>query len=371
MSEQATKRTPLFEQHKAAGGKLVPFAGYQLPIQYEGIVREHQAVRTAAGLFDVSHMGELRVSGHGAVAFVDYVVTGDLRSVAVGQAMYCCACNERGGILDDLIVYKHADDDILIVCNASNHEKILAHLTRLAPQFSGVTIEDESDRTALLALQGPRALQILERADAGLSDLSRTLRSFRFVTEAVCGAKATIARTGYTGEDGVEIFCAAEDAAAIWKKLLAAGKSSGLLPAGLGARDTLRLEARLSLYGNELDEQTTPLEAGLAWVVKLHKPNFMGKAALQTQADQGVERRIAGVVVTGRGVARKGYPVKTADGRRVGAVTSGCPSPSLGKPIALCMLEAGKSELGTQLLVDCRGKDIPAEVVKLPFYRRK
>lgn len=370
MSAQATKTTPLIDLHKALGGKLVPFAGYQLPIQYKGISAEHHAVRNAAGLFDVSHMGELRVRGHRAVDFVNHIVTGDLKAISVGQAMYCCACNERGGILDDLIVYKHADDEILIVCNASNRDKITAHVTSLAAGVEGVSVVDESEETALIALQGPRAFEVLSRADPSLAELSQELRAFHFLRTRVCGIESTVARTGYTGEDGVEIFCPSADSPALFERLLAAGAAVGLMPAGLGARDTLRLEARLSLYGNELSEETTPLEAGLGWVVKFHKPDFFGKTALQKQAEQGVPRRIIGIEVTGRGVARHGYPVKTQAGEPIGVVTSGCPSPTLGKPIALCLVASHISEIGTQLLVDCRGKDIPAEVVKLPFYRR-
>ncbi len=370
MSDSAPRKTPLWAQHEKLGGRLVPFAGYLLPIQYSGIVKEHNAVRTTAGLFDVSHMGQIRASGHGAVDFVDQLVTNDLRAISVSQAMYCCACNEQGGILDDLICYKHADDDVLIVCNASNRAKIWEHINQAAKEFPKVTVEDESEQTALLALQGPRAFEILTRADPSLTELDKELRTFHFWQGNFCEKQATIARTGYTGEDGVEIFCHSEDAEVLWVHLQDAGKTSGLAPAGLGARDTLRLEARLSLYGNELDEETTPLEAGLAWTVKLHKDNFRGQAALARQAEEGIKRRIVGFEMQGRAAARHGYPVVDAQGTALGQVTSGCPSPTLGKPIGLAMVPIEMTEIGTELRIDCRGKPAMATVVKTPFYRR-
>lgn len=366
----AALSTPLTDRHISLGAKMVPFAGYSMPIQYAGIVAEHKAVRSAAGLFDVCHMGEIRVRGAEASKFVNHLVTNDLSRIAVGQAMYTCACREGGGIVDDLIIYKHADDDILIVCNASNRAKFLQHLGERADGTPGIRYEDESDRTGLLALQGPHALDVLGSADAGLERIATDLRPFRFTEASLAGCRVTIARTGYTGEDGVELFCRNEDALTIFDRLLEAGKPHGLVPTGLGCRDTLRLEARLSLYGNELDEQTNPLEAGLGWTVKLDKGDFVGKAALLKAEDEGLKKRLVGFEVTARGSARSGYALLDSSGKHVGRCTSGGPSPTLGKPIGLGYLPPDMTEIGTEFLVDCRGKHLPAVVVKTPFYKR-
>jgi aminomethyltransferase len=344
-----------------------------MPIQYEGIVAEHKAVREAAGLFDVSHMGELRLRGPRAVAFVDGLVTNALERAAVGQALYTCCCNAEGTILDDLILYKHAADDVLIVCNASNRDKIVSHFRAHAEGAPGVTLTDESDATGLIALQGPKALDILDRAGCSLAPTAQKLSSFRFAQATVAGLTVTVARTGYTGEDGVEIFCDEKDAPALWDALVAAGASHGLRPAGLGARDTLRLESRLSLYGNDIDETTNPLEAGLGWTVKLDKPDFLGKQALLTVQEKGLERRLVGFEMTGRGVARHGYPLLRAGepaSKPVGICTSGGPAPTVGKNIGLGYLPVELSEVGTTFDVDCRGKSVSAVVVKTPFYKR-
>lgn len=361
---EAPRRTPLYDEHKALGARLVPFAGYEMPIQYAGISAEHQAVRTRVGLFDVSHMGELELSGEHAAAVVNYLVTNDLDRIDVGQAMYTCCCNLGGTILDDLIVYKRSPDDILVVCNASNREKIVAHFKAAAEGHCD--FRDVSDELALIAVQGPRALSVLGAMGASLSDI----KPFRFRTQELGGSQVTLARTGYTGEDGAEIFVAADKAAALWRALLAAGKDAGIAAAGLGARDTLRLEARLSLYGNDIDETTNPLEAGLGWTVKLDADDFMGKAALIRVKEQGVTRKMVGFEMTGRGIARHGYPLLDTKGTAVGICTSGSPSPTLGKSIGLGYLPPELSEVGTPFLVDCRGKQIEAVVVKTPFYRR-
>jgi aminomethyltransferase len=360
------RRTPVHAEHVRLGARLVPFAGWEMPIQYSGISEEHQAVRQRAGLFDVSHMGEILVSGPGAIALVDNLVTGDVTRVKNGQALYTCACNERGTILDDLIVYRRGDSEILIVCNASNRDKIAAHVSSLATPTAQV--RDVSDDYALLALQGPKAFEVLSAigTDRPFSELP----SFQFQNGQVGGVKCTVARTGYTGEDGVELFVAPNDAARLFAALLEAGAPQGIAPIGLGARDTLRLEARLSLYGNEIDETTNPLEAGLGWIVKLEKPNFIGKAALLAVRDAGLTRRIVGFEMTGRGIARHGYPLWDTSGKPVGVCTSGGPSPTLGKSIGLGYLPLGMAEVGTQFQVDCRGKGIPAVVVRTPFYRR-
>lgn len=364
------KKTPLTDRHLALGAKMVPFAGYSMPIQYQGLVSEHQAVRTAAGLFDVCHMGEIRIRGGQAAQFVDRLVTNDLSRVALGQAMYTCACRESGGIVDDLIIYKHADDDVLIVCNASNREKFWQHLSEQASSRSALSLTDESEDTGLIALQGPHALAVLALAGPDLDSVASQLRPFRFRQATLAGKSVTIARTGYTGEDGVEIFAQSDDALAVWDGLLEAGQGHGLVPAGLGCRDTLRLEARLSLYGNELTEETNPLEAGLGWTVKLDKPEFLGKAALVAARDRGLPRLLAGFEVTGRGSARAGYPLLTREGRAVGVCTSGGPSPTLGKAIGLGYLPPEMCEIGTEFLVDSRGKQLEARVVRTPFYRR-
>ncbi len=369
-SPDELNKTPLFEQHVSLGAKMVPFSGYSMPIQYQGIVAEHKAVREACGLFDVCHMGEIHITGPNAHAFVDGLVTNDLSRVALGQAMYTCACRESGGIVDDLIVYKHAQDDILIVCNASNRAKFWAHLQEQAQGKDGLTLVDESDETGLIALQGPKALLTLEESDDNLKGLSETLKTFRFEKTTLGGAPVTIARTGYTGEDGVEIFCQNEDAPRIWQRLMAAGEPHGIVAAGLGARDTLRLEARLSLYGNELSEEINPLEAGLGWTVKLDSGDFLGKAALERIKAEGLTRRIVGFEVTGRGSARAGYALLDSAGKNVGVCTSGGPSPTLGRPIGLGYLPVEMSGVGTEFLVDARGKQLAAKVVKTPFYKR-
>ncbi len=357
--------TPLLERHRALGARLVPFAGYEMPIQYSGIVAEHQAVRERAGLFDVSHMGELRVTGSAALSEVNHLITNDLTRTADGQALYTCCLQEDGGILDDLIVYRAAEDDLLIVCNASNYEKILAHVSQ---QLKRATLSDETASTALIALQGPRALQIL--SDASLSVDPSVIRPFRFQRAELSGVEVTVARTGYTGEDGVELFCAAAGATRLWDALMDAGAPHGLLPCGLGARDTLRLEARLSLYGNELSEATNPLEAGLGWTVKLDKPDFIGKAALTALQAEQPRRALVGFECTSRGIARGGYPVMQA-GAQVGVVTSGGPAPTLGKNIGLAYVPPSLSAIGSALSVDARGRLVDAVVVKTPFYKRQ
>jgi aminomethyltransferase len=345
----------------------VPFGGWDMPVEYSGIVNEHMAVRERAGLFDVSHMGELQLRGERALELVNSLITNDIARAVDGQATYTCCCNERGTVLDDLIVYRRAHDELIVVCNASNRDKISAHFAAAA---RGVCeFEDISDKTALLALQGPEALAVLNRAGVSI-DLG-SLKTFRFESGKVAGIRCVIARTGYTGEDGVELFCAWDDAVSLWDALLRAGSESGIEPIGLGARDTLRLDARLSLYGNEIDESINPLEAGLGWVVKLDKPNFIGKAALIAIKERGLPRILVGFEMTGRGIARHGYPLCDSAGQEFGHCTSGGPSPTLGKSIGLGYVPLASSAIGSELLVDCRGKKIPARIVKTPFYKRK
>jgi len=360
-------RTSLYEEHKRLGGRLVTFAGWEMPVQYKGIVDEHRAVRTAAGLFDVSHMGEIELKGEHAAAVVDYLVTGDAAGMQDARALYTCACNERGTILDDLIVYRHARDAFLIVCNAGNRDKISEHFRKAAENHC--QFDDRSNEIALLALQGPRAIEILGLAGKQAAACA-DLKSFQFRDAVVANVQTTVARTGYTGEDGVEIFCASTDAPHVFRTLLELGRDKGIEPVGLGARDTLRLEARLALYGNDIDETTNPLEAGLGWIVKLAKPMFVGKEVLVTLSQNGTGRKLVGFEMTGRGIARHAYPLLDAAGNAVGICTSGGPSPTLGKSIGLGYLPIALGEVGTTFQVDCRGKAVSAVVVKTPFYKR-
>jgi aminomethyltransferase len=370
MNQAATelKKTPLNSVHRRLGAKMVDFGGWDMPVQYSGILEEHNTVRNAVGLFDVSHMGELRVTGASALAAVNTLITNDLSKAEDGQAVYTCCCNAGGTILDDLIVYRRSEREILVVCNASNRPKISAHFQQALQ--GRADFRDESDETALIAVQGPRALELLRLA--GSSFDPTTLRSFRFADGSVAGVEATIARTGYTGEDGVELFCQNAGAARLFAALLDAGASLGVEPIGLGARDTLRLEARLSLYGNEIDETTNPIEAGLSWTVKLDKTGgFLGDEALRKVKAEGVKRSIVGFEMVGRGIARHGYPLLSTSGEPIGICTSGGPSPTLGKSIGLGYVPTALTAIDTPLLVDCRGKSIEAKVAKTPFYKRK
>jgi glycine cleavage system T protein (aminomethyltransferase) len=368
VSTETLLRTPLHGEHVALGAKMVPFAGWEMPIHYPtGIVNEHRAVRGGAGLFDLSHMGEVFLRGKGAGAAADRLVSSDIAGLAVGQARYGLLCNERGTIVDDVIVYRTEAETYMIVINASNVSKDVEHMRRHVP--GDVAFEDASMDTALIAIQGPRASVIL----ASVTDLEvreatvEDLAAFGVSPARVAGARATVARTGYTGEDGFEVFVPWDRATGVWSRMLAAGASVGLLPIGLGARDTLRLEARFSLYGNEIDETTDPIEAGLGWTCKLDK-DFVGRDAIARAKEQGPKRRIAGLVVDG-GVARHGHPV-VHGGAEVGVVTSGTFGPTVGKNIALAYVPVALAKSGTALAVRIRDRDVPATVVKLPFYIR-
>ena len=367
-SDTPLRRTSLYDLHVKWGGRMVPFAGYEMPVQYTGIVPEHNACRNAAGLFDVSHMGQIEMSGEYAAHVVDFLVTNDVARLKDGQAAYTCCCNEQGTILDDLIVYRAAQERFLIVCNASNRDKITAVFEKAAKDHC--EYRDISDATALLALQGPKAFDILARCGADAATLHE-LAPFTFRDAIVCNVRTTVARTGYTGEDGVEIFCPWNEAPQLAAMLMELGKDLGLVPVGLGARDTLRLEARLSLYGNEIDETTNPIEAGLGWTVKLDKPMFVGKDTLLAVKAAPGPRKLVGFEMVGKGIARHGYPLKSPDGAVVGTCTSGSPGPTVGKNIGLGYLPNELSSVGSKFVVDCRGKDIEAVVVKTPFYKRK
>jgi aminomethyltransferase len=362
MTDTGLRRTPLYDRHVALGAKMVPFAGWEMPIQYAGIVAEHRAVRGGAGLFDLSHMGEFFFEGAGAQAFLDRMISSDIAGLEVGHARYGLLTNEKGTIVDDVIVYRVAAERFMVVANAANIEKDAAHVRRHVP--GGVRFDDQSDATALIAPQGPRAAKILSRAaDMNVDDLI----AFGVAATKVAGASATVARTGYTGEDGFEVFVKNADAPRVWDALLAAGKEDGITPIGLGARDTLRLESRFSLYGNEIDETTGPIEAGLAWTCKLDK-DFLGRDRIAAVKEEGPKRRIAGLVITG-GVARHGHPV-TSGGEAVGVVTSGTYGPTVEKNIALAYVPVALAKMGTALAVRIREKDVPATVVKTPFYKR-
>jgi aminomethyltransferase len=362
MTDTGLRHTPLYDKHVALGAKMVPFARWEMPIQYSGIVAEHRAVRGAAGLFDLSHMGEFLFEGTGALAALDRLVSSDIAGLEVGHARYGLLTNEKGTIVDDVIVYRYAPDRLAMVVNAANIEKDAAHVRRHLA--SDVRFDDLSDQTALIAPQGPRAAKILSRVAAMNVD---DLMPFGVTATKVAGVAATVARTGYTGEDGFEVFVPNADAGTVWDALLEAGKEDGIQPIGLGARDTLRLESRFSLYGNEIDETTDPIEAGLAWTCKLDK-EFLGRDKIAAAKERGPKRRIAGLVITG-GVARHGHPV-TSGGDTVGVVTSGTYGPTVDKNIALAYVPTESSKVGTALAVRIREKDVPATVVKTPFYRR-
>jgi aminomethyltransferase len=368
-TNEPTQRTPLYASHRALNARMVPFAGWEMPIQYAGIVEEHRAVRERAGLFDVSHMGELRLRGPKAEALIDSLVTNAVSVLPVGKAVYTCCCNESGTILDDLIIYKVAPGDVLVVCNASNLAKISAHVGAAA-KAAGVPFEDQSAATSLIALQGPRSPDVLRAADASLSLVQ--LPRFGVATGDVAGLTVLVARTGYTGEDGFEFFVANAQADELWSRLLHAGAAFGVQPVGLGARDTLRLEAALRLYGNDIDETTDPWEAGLGWTVKLEGRVFVGSEALAERKRRGIARKLVGLEMVGRGIARHGYEVvaDAASGQVIGHVTSGSPAPTLGKNIALAYVPTARATVDDAVFVNVRGKPVEARVVPLPFYRR-
>ncbi|MDX1495685.1 MAG: glycine cleavage system aminomethyltransferase GcvT [Longimicrobiales bacterium] len=360
---EGQKKTPLHDEHVERGGKMVPFAGFSMPVQYPtGITAEHTAVREACGLFDVSHMGEFVLRGPQALDLVQKISVNDASTMDVGQAQYSAMCLESGGVIDDLIIYRFPDRYMLVV-NASNIEKDWSWVTRHSEGFE-VEIADASDDTALLALQGPKARKVLRPlASLDVDDV----KYYRFAEGEVAGVPAIISGTGYTGEDGFELYVPAEGAAELWRSLLEAGAEAGLLPAGLGARDSLRLEVGYALYGNDLDEEHTTLESGLGWITKLDKGDFIGREVLAAQKEAGVERRLVGLRLTDRGFPRPGYDILSGDDV-VGRVTSGTVSPTLGYGIALGYVPTALSKAGTELHVDARGRAVSAEVQRPPFY---
>ena len=359
MAREGLRRTPLYEEHKALGARLVDFSGWEMPVQYGRIKAEHQAVRERVGLFDVSHMGEAVFRGKDAEAAVQRLLTRDVSRLEVGQAGYSAVCYESGGTVDDVLVYRRPED-FLVVVNAANREKDLEHF-RENTQDLAVEVVDESDDWALLALQGPEAANVLQNlTEANLSNL----KSYRFLEGEVAGTKAMISRTGYTGEDGFEIYLSPDEAPRRWRELIEAGAT----PAGLGARDTLRLEAGMCLYGNELDPETTPLEAGIGFAVHLDKEQgFIGQDALKREKEDGLRKTLVGFEVEGRGIARHDYPVKAED-ETVGRVTSGTLSPTLNKAIGLALVSPGVED---RFEVVIRERSVEAHTVELPFYKRE
>ena len=359
---QELKRTSLFDTHTALKARMVPFAGWDMPVQYGSILAEARAVRSGAGLFDVSHMGRLYISGPQAQQLIDWMVTANASNLRAGGARYAMICNEAGGIIDDTVFYRKAEDQYLLVCNAANRQDVVDWMQRWAEErFPATSIEDRTEATAMIAFQGPLAIETLDRlCDADLAPL----RPFSSMESAVASRPAFIGRTGYTGEDGCELIVATEDGPWVWESLMGAGG----VPCGLGARDVLRLEAGLPLHGNDIDTSTTPLEAGLERFVRLDK-EFVGVEVLRRQSEAGLDRRLVGLIVEGRSIARAGYPI-FAQGTRIGSVTSGTHSPTLDRNIAMGYVLVEFAGTGQNLEIDIRGRRTELEVVHLPFYSR-
>jgi aminomethyltransferase len=363
--EPSLKRTPLHDAHVKAGARMVAFGGWDMPVQYRGILEEHRAVRSAVGLFDVSHMGEFEIEGAGAVPALQRLTSNDVGALEVGQVQYSLLCNPDGGLVDDLTVYRLGPDRFMLTVNAGNIDKDWAWVTRGAGvDAAGARWRNVSAETGLIAVQGPKAEALVGRLAEG--DVT-AIRYYRFAEGTVAGVRALLSRTGYTGEDGFELYLAAEDAGRVWDALLQAGAAEGAMPVGLGARDTLRLEMRYVLYGNDIDETTNPLEAGLGWVVKPAKGEFVGRSAIERVRAEGPRRRLVGIEMADRAVARHGYTV-VKDGRPIGVVTSGSFGPSVEKSIALAYVETAHAAVGTALAVDIRGQARPAQVVRTPFH---
>jgi aminomethyltransferase len=358
------KQTPLYPVYKEHGAKTIDFGGWELPVQFSGIIEEHHAVRTKAGLFDVSHMGEVEVKGPDALAFLQKMTTNDVSKLVPFKAQYGIMCYPDGGTVDDLLIYKFAEDHYLLVINASNTEKDVEWLQQ---HLSGdVVLKNISNEVAELALQGPLSERILQKLTD--TDLSQ-IKYFHFLPDVnVGGIKTLVSRSGYTGEDGFELYVKPEDAISLWKKIMEAG-GEDVIPCGLGARDTLRFEARMPLYGQELSETISPVEAGLTFAIKLDKGDFIGRDALKAQIEQGTSRKLVGLEMIGRGIARTHYPVYVGE-EKVGEVTTGTQSPTLKKNVALALIDTKYSQLGQEVDVEIRNKRVKAQVVATPFYKR-
>lgn len=361
----ANKKTPLYQIHKRMGARLIPFGGWEMPVEYSGIAKEHTAVRTAAGLFDVSHMGEFEIRGPESLALIQWIATNDASKLVDGQAQYSAMAYPEGTVVDDLLVYRHNAQHFLLVVNAGNIDKDFEWVT--SHNRFNATGHNISDKVTLLALQGPKAIDILSPLTNVQLD---SFGYYHFASGKVLDADAIVSRTGYTGEDGFEIYFSPEHSESIWNAILEAGSPFGLLPAGLGARNTLRLEAKMLLYGNDMDRTTTLLEAGLGWAVKFDKGDFIGRDALLKQKQQGVKRKLVGFEMLGRDIARDHYPVFIGE-REAGHVTSGSPSITLKKNIGLAYLPVEHASAGAKFHVSVRGRMCEAQVVKTPFYKRK
>ncbi len=364
--EAVLKRTPLYEIHRSLGGKLIDFGGWELPVQYSGIIEEHQGVRTTAGLFDVSHMGEITVKGKDAEGFLQKLVTNDISKAKDFQVVYSPVCYPDGGIVDDLLVYKYDSGNYLLVVNASNTDKDFTWILENAE--GEVELENVSEAYAQIAVQGPRAEAVLQK----LTDFDLAgIRFYHFNPEIIlAGVNTMVSRTGYTSEDGFEIYFPSEHAVRLWGKLMEAGREDGLLPAGLGARDTLRFEAALPLYGQEISGDISPLEAGLGKFVKLDKAGFIGKEALEGQKEKGVQRKLVGFEMLDRGIPRSHYDVQ-ADGISIGFVTTGSYSPTLEKNIGMALIDSRYAAEGNEIDIVIRGRALKGKVVKIPFYSKK
>ncbi|MBL7979343.1 MAG: glycine cleavage system aminomethyltransferase GcvT [Bacteroidetes Order II. Incertae sedis bacterium] len=370
MSQTVLKRTPLYDIHKALGAKMVSFAGFEMPVVYKGIIEEHMAVRKAAGLFDVSHMGEVRVSGPQALAFVQSLVSNDAAKLYDGRVMYAVMCNPEGGIVDDLLVYRLGSTEFLLVINASNIEKDFDWMQ--ANNGMGAVLENVSDQMALMALQGPKAMEIFSH----LTSISIQNLPYYHAIRPESGTffeckQALISHTGYTGESGIEIYCENDKATEIWEALMQAGAPYGLEPCGLGARDTLRMEAGYCLYGNDIDHTTNPLEAGLGWVTKMQKDHFIGKGVLEGIKEKGVERKLVAFVLEERGIPRAGYPLLDQNGQIIGEVTSGTQSPVLSQGIGMgyVSVASGLTVPESAIWIDVRGRKLAARVKKAPLHK--
>jgi len=357
------QKTALYDRHVACGGKIVSFAGYLLPVQYSGVIAEHMAVRTKAGLFDVSHMGEVVFEGPDALANINYLLANDFANLAIGRVRYSPMCNMSGGVVDDLIVYRTGETCYYVVVNAANRHKDVAWIQQHL--FGDVQFTDISDQVAQIALQGPESEAILRKV---AEEPCVPKKYYSFVDMgSVAGVICMVSRTGYTGESGFELYCRPEDAATLWDVLMDAGKDNGLIPCGLGARDTLRLEAAMPLYGHEMDEDISPLEAGLDFGVKMNKPDFIGKSGIAKRLP--LTRKRVGLKVTGRGIVREECPVYLTE-KEIGKTTSGTHCPYLGYPVAMALVSAAHTEPGTQVEVEVRGRKVAAEIVELPFYKK-
>ena len=360
------KKTPLHAAHIAAGARMVPFGGWEMPVEYSGIVNEHNTVRSAAGLFDVSHMGEIEIAGTDALKAVQHITSNDAAKLAINQAQYSALMTPQGTFVDDLLVYRFGPSHFLMVVNASNIEKDYAWIAEHARTAGDAAVVNSSDRYALIAVQGPKArgvLQTLTGLDLG------AIKYYWFAHGEVAGVRSTISRTGYTGEDGFEVFCAPNMAPRVWNALLEAGQGDGLIPCGLGARDTLRLEASMRLYGNDIDDTTTVLEADLGWIVGWNKDEFLGHDVLRRQKAAGVKRKIVGFAMVDRAIARHGHVVMQGNDQ-VGIVTSGTQTPFMKKAIGMAYVPTRLAELGTEFEIDIRGRRAKAIVVEMPFYKR-